>query len=263
MEAQIRNYEISLSRLSYHAAALHVLLAGRRLQWLLKANFHPTEPRVPRHNTGGGQWTKIGGSYRLPSGARVIRVGGEAHLFKLRPGMLDEGDDSPGSKDFQEIPIVRPRDASDRHSIVRRIPMAPFVGRPTGTLPRKLEEIGAPAWLREYYPHIDAYTQGPKSLSELQAGARSSRPGYDIHHIVEKTPALENGFSKSLVNGPDNLVSIPRFKHWEITGWYARKSKDWDRLSPRMMLDPQRWSERYQFGLYALRMTCSPEMSSL
>jgi hypothetical protein len=131
--------------------------------------------------------------------------------------------------------------------------MAPFVGRPTGTLPRKLEEIGAPAWLREYYPHIDAYTQGPKSLSELQAGARSSRPGYDIHHIVEKTPALENGFSKSLVNGPDNLVSIPRFKHWEITGWYARKSKDWDRLSPRMMLDPQRWSERYQFGLYALR----------
>jgi hypothetical protein len=142
MEAQIRNYEISLSRLSYHAAALHVLLAGRRLQRLLKANFHPTEPRVPRGNTGGGQWTTIGVSYRLPSGARVMPVGGEPHLFKLRPGMLDEGDDLPGFEDIQEIPIVRPHDSSDRHSIVRRIPMAPFVGRPAGTLPRKLEEIG-------------------------------------------------------------------------------------------------------------------------
>jgi len=65
--------------------------------------------------------------------------------------------------------------------------------------------------------------------------------------------ALEEGFAKSLMNGPDNLVSIPRFKHWEITGWYARKSKDWDRLSRRMMPDPQPWGERYQFGLYALR----------
>jgi hypothetical protein len=91
------------------------------------------------------------------------------------------------------------------------------------------------------------------SVRRTSIRTRSSRPGYDVHHIVEKTPALEEGFPKSLVNGPDNLVSIPRFKHWEITGWYARKSKDWDRLSPRMMLDPQPWSGRYQFGLYALR----------
>jgi hypothetical protein len=90
-------------------------------------------------------------------------------------------------------------------------------------------------------------------LSELQAGARSSRPGYDIHHIVEKTPALEDGFSKSLVNGPDNLVSVPRFKHWEITGWYARKSESSDHMSPRETLSLRLWHERYQFGLYALR----------
>jgi hypothetical protein len=88
---------------------------------------------VPAGNPDGGQWTTIGGgSYRLPSGARVMRVGGEPHLFKLRPGMLDEGDDLPGFEDIQEIPIVRPHDASDRHSIVRRIPMAPFVGKPAG-----------------------------------------------------------------------------------------------------------------------------------
>ena len=253
MEAQIRNYEISLSRLSYHAAALHVLLAGRRLQRLLKANFHPTEPRVPRGNTGGGQWTTIGGSYRLPSGARVMPVGGEPHLFKLRPGMLDEGDDLPGFEDIQEIPTVRPHDSSDRHSIVRRIPMAPFVGKPAGTLPRKLEDIGAPAWLREYYPHIDANTQGPKSLSELRAGAQSSRPGYDIHHIVEKSSALEEGFPKSLVNGPDNLVSVPRFMHWEITGWYQTRNRIFDWRSPRELLRHDSWAKRYDVGLYALR----------
>jgi hypothetical protein len=255
MERQIRNYEISLRRLSYHAAALDVLLAGRRIQRLLrKANFHPDEPRVPAGNPDGGQWTTVGGgSYRLPSGARVTRIGDRPHLFRLRPGMLDEGDDLPGFEDYPDIPIVRPHDASDRHSIVRRIPMAPFVGRPAGTLPRKLEEIGAPAWLREYYPHIDAYTQGPKSLSEQQAGARSSRPGYDIHHIVEKTPALEEGFPKSLVNGPDNLVSIPRFKHWEITGWYQTRNRIFDWRSPRELLRHDSWAERYDVGLYALR----------
>ncbi|MGN6771200.1 MAG: hypothetical protein ACTHJQ_15340 [Rhizobiaceae bacterium] len=261
MEAQIRNYEISLRRLSYHAAALHVLLAGRRIQWLLrKANFYPDEPRVPAGNPDGGQWTTIGGgSYRLPSGARVIRVGGKPHLFRLRPGMLGEDDDLPGFEDFPDIPIVRPHHATDRHSIVRRIPMAPFVGRPAGTLPRKLEEIGAPAWLREYYPHIDAYTQGPKSLSELQAGARSSRPGYDIHHIVEKTPALEEGSPKSLVNGPDNLVSIPRFKHWEITGWYQTKNPKFESISPRMFLTKEDWQARRLIGMKALKYYGVPQ----
>jgi hypothetical protein len=111
----------------------------------------------------------------------------------------------------------------------------------------------APAWLREYYPHIDAYTQGPKSLSELQAGARSSRPGYDIHHIVEKTPALEEGFPKSLVNGPDNLVSIPRFKHWEITGWYQTKNPKFESISPRMFLTKGDWQARRLIGMKALK----------
>jgi hypothetical protein len=252
MEAQIRNCVFSLSRLSYNASALHVLLAGRRLQRFLKANFHPTEPRVPRGNTGGGQWTTIGGSYRLPSGARVIRVGGP-HVFSLRPRMPEEDDDLPGFEDLQEIPIVRPDHASDRHSIVRRIPMAPFVGKPAGTLPRKLEKIGAPEWQREYYPHIDAHTQGSKSLSELQENAQSSRPGYDIHHIVEKDSAERDGFPDSMVNGPDNLVSISRFRHWEITGWYARKPERLDRRSPRMMLHMRPWHERFELGLYALR----------
>ncbi|MGN6471330.1 MAG: hypothetical protein ACTHLC_17315 [Rhizobiaceae bacterium] len=113
---------------------------------------------------------------------------------------------------------------------------------------RKLEEIGAPEWLREYYPHIDAYTQGPKSLSELQAGAQSSRPGYDIHHIVEKGSALEDGLPRSLVNGPDNLVSIPRFKHWEITHWYQTRQKSFGLQSPREFLRDKSWDERYHFG---------------
>jgi hypothetical protein len=209
---------------------------------------------VPAGNPDGGQWTTIGGgSYRLPSGARVTRVGDRPHVFRVRPGMLEEDENFPGFEDFPDIPIERPGSLSDRYSIIRRIPMAPFLGKPAGTLPRKLEEIGAPAWLWEYYPHIDAYTQGPKSLSELRAGAQSSRPGYDIHHIVEKSSALEEGFPKSLVNGPDNLVSVPRFKHWEITGWYQTRNRIFDWRSPRELLRHDSWAERYDVGLYALR----------
>ena len=32
---------------------------------------------------------------------------------------------------------------------------------------------------------------------------------------------------------PENLVRIPTFKHWEITGWYMKKNFDYDGLSPR------------------------------
>lgn len=207
---------------------------------------------MPRGSPDGGYWTRIDGSYRLSSGARVIRVGGP-HVFSLRPGMQEEDDDLPGFEEFPDIPIDRPGSLSDRYSIIRSIPMAPFVGKPAGTLPRKLEKIGAPEWLREFYPHIDANTQGPKPLSELQAGAQSSRPGYDIHHIVEKDSAERDGFPNSMVNGPDNLVSISRFRHWEITGWFARKSERLDLQSPRMMLRMRPWHERYELGLYALR----------
>lgn len=50
-----------LARFRYATSANRVLIAGERFRRVLKANFHPAEPRVPAGNPDGGQWTDEGG----------------------------------------------------------------------------------------------------------------------------------------------------------------------------------------------------------
>jgi hypothetical protein len=51
----------------------------------------------------------------------------------------------------------------------------------------------------------------------------------------------------------DNVVSIPRYKHHEITGWYAKKNIDYGNLAPRDYLRDRSWSEHVEVGHQALR----------
>jgi hypothetical protein len=80
----------------------------------------------------------------------------------------------------------------------------------------------------------------------------SPAAGYDIHHIVEKASAKEDGYPVSQIDGPENLVRIPRMKHWEINGWYATKNKDFGDMSPREYLRGKSWEEKNSVGLKAL-----------
>jgi len=52
----------ALRRFHYQATAARVIAAAKRLAELhRKANFDPNQPRVPRGNPDGGQWTGEGG----------------------------------------------------------------------------------------------------------------------------------------------------------------------------------------------------------
>jgi hypothetical protein len=106
--------------------------------------------------------------------------------------------------------------------------------------------------LLEYEPSIESYLDPPKTLEELQRGAAKPKSGYDIHHIVERSSAAEDGFPRSMIDAPENLVRIPRFKHWEITTWYATESWEFGRKSPREFLRGKDWTERLKIGLEAL-----------
>jgi hypothetical protein len=81
--------------------------------------------------------------------------------------------------------------------------------------------------------YIRAYLSPPRTLKELQQDVLNPQVGYDIHHIVEQTPARKEGFSDDIIDGPDNLVRIPTLKHWQINGWYGRPSDEFGALSPR------------------------------
>jgi hypothetical protein len=55
-----------------------------------------------------------------------------------------------------------------------------------------------------------------------------------------------------MIDAPDNLARIPKFKHWEINGWYGQPNKTFGKISPRDYLRGKAWSERVKVGLDAL-----------
>ena len=86
----------------------------------------------------------------------------------------------------------------------------------------------------------------------MQQAVFNPKQGYEIHHIVEKGSAEQDRFPDSMIHAPDNLVRIPRFKHWEITSWYMTKNKDYKGIPPREHLRGRPWAERMGIGLDAL-----------
>lgn len=114
--------------------------------------------------------------------------------------------------------------------------------------------LEATDWLSQFLPLIYSYLDPPKTVEELQEAAQDPRPGYDVHHIVEQTPARKDGYPDDLIDDPENLVGIPTFKHWLISAWFSRNNAAFGDVSPREYLRGKPWNERVQIGKQALRM---------
>ena len=218
-------------RLKSALAAAELMAAGARVLALLgKANFDPNQPRVPRGEPDGGQWTRVDGWH---SG---------------RPRLQPTSSEPP-----PEIPKIEPPRASLRWPIVKLVARWVFrIGVEATPVGRVLDLIQAAEWIHDYAPYVQAYLDGPKSLAELQQAAPEPKKGYDVHHIVEKTPALADGFSRMQTEAPENLVRIPTLRHWRVTAWFAAKNDDYGGLSPRDYLRGKSWNERWQVGLIGL-----------
>ncbi|MGH6682332.1 MAG: hypothetical protein ACRECA_00155 [Pseudolabrys sp.] len=215
--------------------------------------YNADQPRVPAGNSDGGQWTTVssggGISIAVPVSDRFEGDGaaggdtGETGTGNL--GQL-AGDIPTG--DPPEIPEERPPTSPERSAALKAT--ARLLG-PISTV-AEIAELGV--WLRTYSAQIQSYSDPPKSLEELQRAVSTPANGYDIHHIVEQTQAEKDGFTREVIDGPDNLVLIPRLKHQEITGWYQTKNDDFGDLSPREYLSGRNWEIRKAVGLDALRI---------
>ncbi len=228
VEARLRTAAL---RLKSALAAAEVISAGRRVLALLgKANFDPNQPRVPRGEPDGGRWTR----------AEAWRSG--------RSRQQLAANESP-----PKIPRNEPPRASLRWPVVKLVARWAFrLGVRATPVGRVLDVIQAAQWIYDYAPYIQAYLDEPKPLDELQRAASERKTGYDIHHIVEKTPALADGFSWEPVDGPENLVRVPTLQHWRIAAWFATKNDDYGGLSPRDYLRGKSWDERRQVGLVGM-----------
>lgn len=142
------------------------------------------------------------------------------------------------------IPRERPPTTKERNDVAREI--ARWLAK------NHNQVIEGVSWLLELEPSIQAYLDEPKSLEELQRAVSYPGQGSDIHHIVEKSSAEDDGFPKWMIHAPENLVRIPRFKHWEINAWYQRRNERYEGLSPREYLRGKDWTKRMDIGLKAL-----------
>ena len=118
--------------------------------------------------------------------------------------------------------------------------------------PAAFDTIAKTTWLYHAIPTIRSYLDAPKTLEELQEDL-TSMAGYDRHHIVERSAAEEAGYPARRINNPDNIVRIPRMKHWEINAWYQTSKRELGDISPREYLKGKDWDERRRIGLEALR----------
>lgn len=221
----LRAIQSGLLRLKWLGAATRFEIAMHRHDRALKYGYNPDQPRVPAGNRQGGQWTDGDGS----SGR--VRLAGDVPTG-----------DSP------EVPQERPPKSADRTAALKAA--ARSLGQ-VGASVAKIAEVSS--WLRTYSPEIESYRDSPKTLEELQQGVSTPAPGYDIHHIVEQTQAEREGFTRELIDGPDNLVRIPTMKHWEINAWYQTKNDEFGGMSPREYLSGRSWEVRRSVGLDALR----------
>ena len=138
------------------------------------------------------------------------------------------------------IPIKEPATAKALNIFLKTaaywIAEAALVDEPAGAA--FLIALQAAKWLSEFRPWIDAYQDPPKTLKKLQQDL-SALDGYNIHHIVEQTPARKDGYPDSAIDAPDNLVPLPTLTHWLISAWFSRQNDNFGGLSPEGLSEGQ------------------------
>ncbi len=214
----LRAIEGGLLRLKWLAAATRFEIAMRRHDRALKANFNPNQPRVPRGNPDGGQWTSGGGNGQKPTN------GGEP-----------------------KTPEEKPPKSRDRTAVLKTIARRILEAGETAVNIAKLS-----AWIRTYSPTIESYNDPPRSLDEPQRAAATPLPGYDVHHIVQQNQ--KGVFGTELIESPENKLLIPRMKHWDINKWYQTENPNFGGKTPQQYVNGRNWKVQREVGLEALRI---------
>jgi hypothetical protein len=195
-----------------------------------KAGFNPDQPR-----DWHGQWTDDGGDAKPSDG--LVRLAGD----------IPTGD-SP------ELPKEKPATSEERTSALKLA--ARFLAQAADSTSKVLDTAAFIAKLGPWYLsralEIQSYNDPPSALEDLQRAVSNPKPGYDTHHIVERSQAADEGYPDEVINGADNLVLIPRLKHQEINAWYQTKNPNFNGVSPRAYLSGRNWAVKRAVGLEAL-----------
>jgi hypothetical protein len=267
-----------IAALRAEVASIRTDMVRRRLE---ESKYSPSQPRVPKRNPGGGQFTRIGGNGQSPSTSIAQPMGdvaiGDAAASDDTSGLLhititpDSSDsggvqlagdppDDPGNTPLDDpapkIPRRMPEPGGERMRFVRAA--AGWVRR---QLRRHAPAVDVFFGALDQVKEINALTAAIKSandpektLEELQRPVGSaSQAGYHDHHIVNQHDGNRNLFGDGRIDSRENLVRIPVLKHIDISAWYSKGNRDFGGLSPRDYLRDKDWDEQMRVGLDLLR----------
>jgi len=254
----------------------------------LKANFNPAQARIPAGQPGAGQWTSGEGGSISERPADSLAQDDLSFIAGSDPqepsDALGGADDNPPSsiigfapdgtpilaaaagppsntpEEPPEIPEQRPPTPQGATRVAKALArwMAgaiDAIGERAESAISMLEFIArTTSWLQRDLPSIGTYQDPPKTLDELYAAVDQPRAGTDIHHIMEQSALRKLDIPDDIIDGPDNLVRIPRYKHQDITAWYAKINPDYENLSPRDYLSDKSMTRHREVGLFALRL---------
>jgi hypothetical protein len=225
MKYSLDQIESGILRLKCLAAATRFEIALWNHYWALKAGYRADQRRVAAGSgRESGRWTHEGGEGSDRSQEARVTL---AALKRPR------------------VPNSRPPTTKEQNRIAREL-----ARWGPGALAGAIAE-GA-SWLKEFGPVYFASFDSPKTLEELQQAASDPRPGYDIHHIVEQASAAKDGSEDHLTDAPENLVRIPRWKHWQLNSWYEKPNDDYGGMTPRAYARGKSWEIRDLIGLKGL-----------
>lgn len=185
-------------------AALQFLVALLKRPWIGR-KFNVNQPRVPRGNENGGQWTD-GSDWGAPSEAVVregqdpppgfVRISDKPHaeppiVINPDPPKPGIGHNGPPSETPPEIPQLEAGDFWANRRLARRVAIWIAAATPAllaselaGDLIQAMVGI---AWFAvKFYPYVKAYLQPARSLKELQDAVAISEPGTEIHILLSK-----------------------------------------------------------------------------
>jgi hypothetical protein len=220
---------------------------------------NPDEPRWPKGapDSQGGEYAPAdggAGSTEPEAETRGIGDNGGPPLDPPEPPSIGHNG-GPPLDDMPDIPEEEPETPKLINALLKNlgawlvkrgvVALIPGVGEAAAIV-----QLGV--WLYQYLPYLDAYIQPPQSLQDLQDAANDPQPGYQIHHIVEQTPARKEGYSNDDIEAPENRVRISTLKHWQISNWYSTPSPEFNGLSPRNYLRGKDWAEKVRIGRKAL-----------
>ena len=215
-----------LAHLKWLTSVVRLEFAMHRHLRALK--YSADQPRVPRGYPDGGLWS-VGVGFGFFNQSKHVRLAGDVP-----------------TNDSGKPPMDRPKTPCERGGWLNA---AARSAAEQGTAAVEVAKLYP--WMTYYASGMQSYNDPPRSLEELQSATPS--PGYDTHHIVEQSQAGNEGYSREAIDSPDNLVVIPRMKHWEINQWYQTKNEEYGGETPRDYLSGRNWSVKREVGLEALR----------